>query len=77
MTEEEAAQVCNCIKSGSCQKQCRQFIDYPSEHNCALISIDINGEMSLREVGERLGISHVRVMQIEREAMRKLGDLIE
>lgn len=72
MTENEAKKICECLKNRKCQKSCRQHIDYPDEHNCALISAEINGSMSLREVAERMGISHIRVMQIEREAIAKL-----
>tara|TARA_R110002020_G_scaffold29495_5_gene93016 strand:- start:84 stop:347 length:264 start_codon:yes stop_codon:yes gene_type:complete len=53
-------------------KQCRLWIDYPSEYNCSLISIYENGRLTLREVAERLGISFARVKQIETEALQKI-----
>ena len=31
-----------------------------------------NGEMSYREIAARLGISRARVMQIERDALKKM-----
>ena len=37
-----------------------------------MIAIDKNGRMTLREVGDRLGISFVRVKQIENAAQKKL-----
>lgn len=70
--KEDIKHICHCLKNGKDQKSCRQHIDYPEEHDCALISAEINGSMSLREVAERMGISHIRVMQIEREAIAKL-----
>ena len=54
------------------EKECRLFIDFKKEYNCALISIYENGSMTLREVGERLGISFARVKQIESAALQKM-----
>ncbi len=51
---------------------CRMWIDYPSEYNCTYISIYENGCMTLREIGERLGISFARVKQIEDTALKKI-----
>jgi DNA-directed RNA polymerase sigma subunit (sigma70/sigma32) len=48
------------------------WIDYEDEMNCSLISIYQNGPMTLRQVGERLGISFARVKQIEESALIKL-----
>ena len=53
-------------------KECRLWIDYKDEYNCTLISIHENGPMTLRQVGERLGISFARVKQIETRALEKL-----
>jgi DNA-directed RNA polymerase sigma subunit (sigma70/sigma32) len=36
------------------------------------VSIYENGNMTLRQIGERLGISFARVKQIETEALRKI-----
>jgi len=52
--------------------KCRFWIDYKKEHNCSLVSIYLNGRMTLREVGERLGISFARVKQIESRALERL-----
>jgi hypothetical protein len=59
--------------SESCPNEdCRMWIDYEQEKNCTLISIHQNGSMTLRQVGERLGISFARVKQIEESALIKL-----
>ena len=56
-----------------CQKDsCRLWIKHNEDLNCTLISVKKNGRLGLKEVGERLGISYVRVSQIEKEAFKKL-----
>ena len=56
-----------------CQ-DCRLWIDYPEDLNCALVSIEMNhtGQLTLREVADRMGISFVRVKQIQDAACSKL-----
>tara|TARA_B100000131_G_C17869687_1_gene513671 strand:- start:448 stop:618 length:171 start_codon:yes stop_codon:yes gene_type:complete len=49
-------------------------INFEEEYNCALISIYENGAMTLRQIGERLGISFARVKQIETVALQKIKD---
>tara|TARA_Y100000310_G_scaffold275027_1_gene291410 strand:- start:63 stop:323 length:261 start_codon:yes stop_codon:yes gene_type:complete len=63
-----------CLKEGvSCLvTECRLWIDYEKEHNCCLISVYENGNMTLREAADRLGISFARVKQIEVKALEKL-----
>jgi len=52
--------------------ECRLWIDFEEEHNCSLVSIYENGSMTLRQVGERLGISFARVKQLETRALLKM-----
>ena len=58
-------------------KECRYWIEYEEENNCVFESLEVNGSMTLREVGERLGISFVRVKQIEAATLKKISRLIE
>ena len=58
-------------------KECRYWISYPEEVNCMYKSISENGYMTLREVAERLGISYVRVKQIQDQALKKIGHLLK
>ena len=53
-------------------KECRNWIDYDEDKNCCLISIDRHGQMTLMQVAERLGVSHVRIKQIQDKALIKL-----
>ena len=54
------------------EDSCRLWIDYPKEFNCCLIAIHENGAMTLREVGERIGLSFARIKQIETIALKKM-----
>ena len=61
------------MKQKDCSREnCRCWIDYPEEDNCAIESIRKNGNMTLKEISQRLGISIVRVSQIEKQALKKL-----
>ena len=53
-------------------KDCRLWIDYEEDLNCCEIAIDKHGEMTLREIAKREGISYVRVKQIQGKALQKL-----
>ena len=68
---------CNCCvaKDYVCPvKDCRHWINYKEDLNCSLIAVEKHGPMTLREVADRLGISFVRVKQIESQALLKLID---
>lgn len=56
------------------EKECRKWIDYPSEFNCVLETVQKAGgaRLTLRECSKRLNISFVRVKQIEDKALKKL-----
>jgi|TARA_E500000305_G_scaffold45507_1_gene35440 hypothetical protein len=53
--------------------KCRQWLDYEDDLNCTLIAVDKHGPMTLREVGDRLGISFVRVKQLQEAALGKIA----
>ena len=69
MKECHAAQRC-CDK-----KECRMWMDYKEDLNCALLASNKHSELTLREIAERLGISIVRVKQIQDTAMNKIKKL--
>jgi len=59
-------------------KSCRLHISYKDEYNCLLVSIDksrnlLKEGLTLREVADRIGVSFVRVKQIEDKALQKIG----
>ena len=55
----------------------RCWIDYPEDNNCIYVSIEKNSAMTLQEIAARLGISFVRVSQIEKQAIKKLSKRIK
>ena len=48
------------------------YLDYEEDLNCTLVAIDKHGAMTLRDVAPRLGVSFVRVKQIEDKIMDKM-----
>ena len=64
----------NCSeKNAKCgQHDCRLWINYKKDLNCTLVAVDRNKQMTLDEVSKRLGISLVRVKQIQDKAVQKM-----
>ncbi len=60
-----------------CTEDDRCWIDYPEDDNCVYVAIEKHGAMTLDEVSKRLGISLVRVSQIEKQALKKLSKRIK
>ena len=59
------------------KKDCRLWLCYGKDLNCTFETIDNNGALTLREASERLGISYVRVKQIEDQALKKISLLLK
>ena len=73
--EKEKDIACECLASGGFEcvnESCRNWIDYPEDNNCVLETVRKHGPMTLSETAKRLGISLVRVSQIEKQALAKL-----
>ena len=50
----------------------RCWVDYPEDNNCINVSIRKHGAMTLSEVSKRIGVSLVRISQIEKQALTKI-----
>ena len=63
-----------CKESDSpCQKcDCRQWMDYEEDLNCSIIAVEKNGPMTLEQISERMGMTLVRVKQIQDDALVKI-----
>ena len=54
-------------------KECRQWLDYEEDLNCTLIAVEKHDTLTLREVADRMGVSFVRIKQIQDRAIEKLA----
>lgn len=72
----ECAGKCNELNVDCPCDNCKNHLNYPEDHNCCLISIDKHRALSLRDVGKRMGVSFVRIQQIEKRALKKLNKLL-
>ena len=68
---------CACEAEGRDKESCEMWINYPEDDNCALKAIEKNGPMTLDQISKRLGVSIVRVSQIEKQALKKLSKRIK
>ena len=57
------------------KKECRQWIDNDDDIKCTILAVKNNRcePMTLRQIGDRLNVSFVRVKQIEDELIKKLA----
>lgn len=56
------------------EKSCKYWLDYPKELNCTFVTVERNGALTLREIADRMGVSFVRVKQIEDRAIKRIKD---
>ena len=53
-------------------KNCKLWIDYKNDLNCSVIATHKHGNMTLKQIADRLGLSVVRIKQIQDKALQKL-----
>ena len=75
---KECAKRCEELNVSCPCGDCRLWIDHEEDLNCTLHAVKNNhtGELTLREVADRMGISFVRVKQIQDQAARKVVRLL-
>tara|TARA_R100000664_G_C2669712_1_gene82283 strand:- start:299 stop:538 length:240 start_codon:yes stop_codon:yes gene_type:complete len=66
-------EVCQELECACPVKECRSWIDYEEDYNCIHEAISKHGAMTLREVADRMGVSFVRIKQIEEKALKKMS----
>lgn len=71
---KECAQACVDDRTSCNKEDCMHWIKFGEDHNCDLVSIKKHGPLTLRQVGERLGVSYVRIKQIEDAALKKIRE---
>ena len=57
--------------------ECRYWIEHESNLNCTFVAIEKNGEMDLRTVGDIMGVSFVRIKQIQDKAIQKVNKVLK
>jgi len=56
-------------------KSCRQWIKANEHQNCTLVAAK-KGPMSLQQIGDILGVTRMRICQIEKKVIEKLSNMI-
>ena len=74
---KKCLQTCKNLNLSCPVKECRYWIACEPEHNCIFDSIEKNGNMTLRQVADRLNISFVRVKQIQDKTLKKISHLLK
>jgi len=54
--------------------ECNNFIDYEDDLNCVLVCARKNGPLTLEETSRRMGVSYVRIKQLEDRAIAKMKE---
>ena len=70
-------ETCRSLNTSCPVEDCRYWVSYEKDLNCNFESIDKNDNMTLREVADRIGVSFVRIKQIEDKALKKIGHLLD
>lgn len=72
----KCAEKCKEYKVTCPNKDCRYWIKYKEDLNCCLISA-ADGPKTLREVAPRMGLTFVRIQQIEAKALKKIKKMLK
>ena len=70
-------EICQNSKITCKQKDCRCWMDYEKDLNCTIVAVRRHGSLTLREIGERLSLSFVRIKQIQDKALKKLSKRLQ
>lgn len=63
---------CRKDKAPCKREACRHWMQYEEDLNCSIIAAEDHGPMTLEEVSKRIGLTLVRIKQIEEKAMTKV-----
>ena len=74
---KECLETCKKYNVSCPNDDCKFWISYSEDQNCILESISKNGPMTLRDVGDRLNLSFVRIKQIQDLALKKISHFLE
>lgn len=63
-------------KSTCERKMCRYWIQNKNKSNCCINLLQKEKTLTLEEVGEIFSVTRMRICQIEKQAIKKIRDLI-
>tara|TARA_Y100000034_G_scaffold102339_1_gene127157 strand:- start:416 stop:649 length:234 start_codon:yes stop_codon:yes gene_type:complete len=66
-------ELCEKAQQTCCNSECRYWINYEKDLNCTIVCVKKNGAMTLQETSKRIGLSYVRIKQIQDKAMKKIN----
>ena len=56
-------------------KECRLWVQCKAKQNCTIIAAE-DGPKTLQEIGNLHGLTRMRICQVEKEALRKIRELV-
>ena len=65
-------QVCAQENLPCLEEKCRMWIDYSEDLNCTNIAIAKHKVLTLRQVADRMGLSFMRIKQLQDRAIEKV-----
>ena len=67
---------CFKLETSCPNKECGMWIDSDDDYNCTHGAVLNHGKLTLREIADRMGVSFVRICQIEKKATKKLYKIL-
>ena len=58
------------------RKNCRYWINYKKQSNCCINLLEKEKNLTLEDVGRIFSVTRMRICQIEKQAIKKIRDLI-
>ena len=74
---KKCSEKCVELKTECPNVECRYWVEHQNSLNCTFIAIEKNGEMDLRTVGDIMGVSFVRIKQIQDKAVHKANKILK
>ena len=65
-------EICEKNNKPCLNSDCKHYLDFKDDLNCVIICARKNGPLTLQETSKRLGVSYVRIKQIEDKALNKI-----
>lgn len=74
---KKCSQKCVELETACPNVDCRYWVEHQNSLNCCFVAIEQNGEMDLRTIGDIMGVSFVRIKQIQDKAVLKVNKLLK